>query len=194
MGALTCGNEDSKTSPTLLRRLRDWEDAEAWMDFVGRYRGMIRGWCRDAGLGAEAADEVLQRVLVRLAIKIQAFCYDPSGSFRGWFRVMVRREVVNYRRESARSPAGLGAVDREFEVDDVGEETEPHALLDKGRRVHDAVKARETEKSWRCFWESDISGIPLAEVAVSLGTSYHAAFMARKRVRARLIEEAGRAS
>jgi RNA polymerase sigma factor (sigma-70 family) len=185
-------NDAGPTSPTLLRRLRRWDDAEAWIDFVGRYRGMIIEWCGAAGLGPEAADEVLQRVLVRLAVKMQVFCYDPSRSFRGWLFILVSREVINYHRETARSPVVPGVIDRAVELPDPDDEPEPHPLLERARRVHDAVKARETEKSWRCFWESDIDGVPIVDVARSLGMKYPAAFMARKRVRKRLIEEGKR--
>jgi hypothetical protein len=47
--------EDLGTSATLLGRLRDPRDQEAWGTFARRYRDRIFGWCVRWGLQDEDA-------------------------------------------------------------------------------------------------------------------------------------------
>lgn len=179
------------TNPELLRRLADWSDVAAWLDFMRRYEGLIFDWCRVGGLGAEAAEEVRQRVYARLAVLMRDARYDASRSFRRWLFVIVRRKVLEYLRECGRNP--LAALPDEpacpdVDPDDVGS----HPLLEWARGVQEHVQATVNAKAWEVFWRTDIEGEPLGEVAESLGMSYHAAFMARGRVRLRLAKEGRR--
>ncbi len=66
------------TNPTLLNRLGDWRDHEAWVDFVTRYDPVIRLSCRRYRLSAENVDELSQRVWIELANEC-----EPSGTTRG---------------------------------------------------------------------------------------------------------------
>ena len=185
--------DDPKTSPTLLRRLRDWRDAPAWLDFVRRYQPLILGWCRAAGLDAEAADEVLDRVLYRLALRMRSFVYDPSRSFRGWLRRLVLRQIIDDWRARHRTEGGEAVRERLDLIPDPADRDDiddgPHPLLERGERVQAAVRARVGAGTWSLFWLADVEGVPLPEVARRLGKSYAAAFMARKRVRALLRAE-----
>ena len=46
------------TNPTLLNRLGDWRDHEAWVDFVTRYDPVIRLSSRRYRLDAESTEEL----------------------------------------------------------------------------------------------------------------------------------------
>src|SRR4051812_8102449 len=79
------------TRVSLLERLRDSpQDSEAWGEFVGRYRPLLGAWGRHWGLQEADAEDVAQAVLLRLAVKLRQFDYDPAQSFRGWLRTMAR--------------------------------------------------------------------------------------------------------
>ena len=49
------------TNPTLLNRLGDWQDHEAWVDFVMRYDPVIRLSCRRYDLDPETTEELCRR-------------------------------------------------------------------------------------------------------------------------------------
>src|SRR5437870_3519243 len=52
-------NADTRTSPTLLGRLRQpADDQAAWAAFVDRYGPLILGWCRAARLQDADAEDV----------------------------------------------------------------------------------------------------------------------------------------
>ena len=83
------------TRPTLLIRLADWDDDEAWSEFVARYRPLIEFWCRCMRLDDETTDELCQRIWVQLARRMTTFQYDPSRKFRGWLRRLVHSRAVD---------------------------------------------------------------------------------------------------
>ena len=55
------------TNPTLLNRLGDWRDHQAWFDFVTRYDPVNRFSSRRYRLDAESTDQLCQRVWIYLA-------------------------------------------------------------------------------------------------------------------------------
>ena len=82
------------TSPTLLNRLGDWRDHEAWVDFVTRYDPVIRSVSRRYGLGAELTEELCQRVWIDLARRMRTYRYDPGKTFRGWLRRLCHSRSI----------------------------------------------------------------------------------------------------
>src|SRR4051794_37707064 len=52
------------TNPTLLNRLGDWRDHEAWVDFVTRYDPVVRSVSRRYRLDADTTEELCQRVWI----------------------------------------------------------------------------------------------------------------------------------
>src|SRR5439155_24568741 len=96
-GVLTMGSEPaSQTSPTLLVRLRNVEDKQAWEEFVDRYAPRIYGWCRNQGLQNADAEDVTQEVLAKLARRMQTFVYAPNSSFRGWLKKVTHNAWVDF--------------------------------------------------------------------------------------------------
>ena len=78
------------TSPTLLGRLRqEPADQAAWAQFVGRYGRLVYAWCRKGAQQVADDEDVTQMVLLRLAVRMRTFAYDPSKSFRGWLRTLT---------------------------------------------------------------------------------------------------------
>ncbi len=59
-------SDTSRTSPTLLLRLRDLSDKDAWNEFLNRYGPKIYGWCRRYHLQEADATDVSQEVLAKL--------------------------------------------------------------------------------------------------------------------------------
>ena len=88
------------TNPTLLNRLGDWRDHEAWVDFVTRYDPVIRSiFCRRYRLDAESTEELCQRVWIDLARRMRTFHYDPGKTFRGWLRRLCESRAIDLLRK-----------------------------------------------------------------------------------------------
>ena len=87
------------TNPTLLNRLGDWRDREAWVDFVTRYDPVIRLSCRRYRLDADTTEELCQRVWIDLARRMRTFRYDPGRTFRGWLRRLCQSRAIDLLRK-----------------------------------------------------------------------------------------------
>ena len=66
------------TSNTLLEKLRDLGNREAWSRFMGLYLPLIRPWGRRHDLPKQDVEELTGRLLAKLVEKIPKFRYDPD--------------------------------------------------------------------------------------------------------------------
>ena len=192
-------NDAGTTNPTLLNRICDWRDHEAWVDFVTRYDPVIRLSCRRYRLSAENADELSQRVWIDLARRMRTFRYDPGKTFRGWLRRLCQSRAIDLlRKEDA--DAVLSLEDQSVELllqeapTDIDAEDDAAAerprLLHLADEVQDAVRRRVDARTWQVFWSVAVLGQSVRQASEAAGITYYAAFAAQKRVR-RMLREQG---
>jgi RNA polymerase sigma factor (sigma-70 family) len=82
-----------ETRASLLVRIRDRQDNQAWSQFVEIYSPLIYGFGRKHGLQDADAVDLMQEVLRIVARTAERFEYDAKlGSFRGWLFTIVRNE------------------------------------------------------------------------------------------------------
>ncbi len=115
-----------ETNPSLLRRLRNTDDASAWRAFSTRYQRPLYGWClawfkaRCPDAQCEA-DDTVQEILIGLLKSMRRFEYDPSKSFRAWLKTVATnacRDACRNRRAIATAPLGLDVLEtHEAEID-----------------------------------------------------------------------------
>lgn len=99
------------TRASLLLRLRDRADAEAWTVFDRIYRPMLTRYALHMGLGRDDAEDVVQQSLTAVANHIGSFDYDPDkGRFKGWLRTLVQNKVRNALRIRKPAAAESGAL------------------------------------------------------------------------------------
>ena len=72
----------SLTRPSLLFRVREWNDSVSWEEFHRLYRRLIYGRARRAGLSHADAEDVAQDVFKRVAETIRDWIGLPSISWR----------------------------------------------------------------------------------------------------------------
>lgn len=85
----------SETRASLLLKIRDADDNNAWKEFVKMYYPMIYRWATKKGIQDSLAEEITQQVLYRVAQSIGNFQYENDrGSFRGWLYTVTRREAM----------------------------------------------------------------------------------------------------
>lgn len=182
----------ARTQPSLLLRLRDTEDHAAWSQFVSIYTPLIFAFCRGRGLSEADAADVAQDVLKAVARAIPRFNYDPSrSSFRNWLFTVVRSKLNNFFATRARQPrrAGDTTIQRfiEGEPDCASEETwhreyQANLVLWATEQIRSEFK----DTTWNAFWRTAILAEAIEQVAVDLGLSVNALYVARSRVTTRL--------
>jgi RNA polymerase sigma-70 factor (ECF subfamily) len=85
-----------RTRPSLLFRVRSWEDSTSWGEFHRLYKKLIYGLCRRSGLPHADAEDVTQEVFKRVAETIHEFESNPDrGTFRGWLMNLTRWRIAD---------------------------------------------------------------------------------------------------
>jgi RNA polymerase sigma-70 factor (ECF subfamily) len=179
------------TSPSLLARLRQPAQQEAWARFVKLYTPFLYHWARQLKLNEQDAADLVQDVFLVLVRKLQGFTYDPQKSFRGWLRTVMlnkwrdvqRQRAVQTARKSEPFVSDLAGPD---DVVAFEEAEYRQYLVSRALRL---MRAEFQPATWQACWEHVVSGKPAAEVAVELGISLNSVYAAKSRVLRRLRQE-----
>jgi hypothetical protein len=86
------------TPASLLERLRQPGERQAWDRFVDLYTPLIYSWTCRMGLQANDAADLVQEVFIVLWHKMAEFRYDPQRSFRAWLRTVMVNKAHDLRR------------------------------------------------------------------------------------------------
>ncbi len=181
----------NSTSVSLLERLAQPNQSEAWSRFVYLYTPLLYYWSRRVGLQPEESADLVQDVLALLVQKLPEFRYDPQQSFRGWLRTVT----LNKWRENRRRRGIPVNDDGQGALEDVVSAENEDAFWQIEYRQHlvsRAMKLMQSEfqtNTWRACLECIVSGRSAAEVAESLGMTVEAVYAAKSRVLHRLREE-----
>jgi RNA polymerase sigma factor (sigma-70 family) len=187
--------DESDTSLTLIARLRQEPmDQRAWERFVDQYGPRILTWCRSWRLQEADAQDVAQAVMLKLVVQLQRFDYDPSRSFRGWLRTVVRHAWSD-ALSAHRPDAGSGESEivsllqsqeaREDLVRRLEEQFDFELLEEATRRVQGRVEPR----TWEAYRLTAHEGLPGPEAAARMGMKVTAVLMAKSNVLRMLGEE-----
>src|SRR5262249_53365460 len=93
-----------RTPVSLLVRLRQPSDAEAWRHFVDLYTPLLYCWARRLGMQVADAGDLVQEVLIVLVQKLPEFSYDRHKRFRGWLWTITRNKWRDSRRKQVHAP------------------------------------------------------------------------------------------
>jgi RNA polymerase sigma-70 factor (ECF subfamily) len=179
------------TPRSLLLRLRQPGQDEAWGRFVDLYTPLLFHWARRLGLGQEDAADLVQDVFTVLVRRLPDFTLQAGKRFRAWLWTVT----LNKHRERGRRKRGPTLADAEVDLDQLAgpggaepfDEAEYRQYL--ARRALELMQADFEPATWRACWEYGIQGRPAAEVAAELGLTVNAVHLAKSRVLRRLREE-----
>jgi RNA polymerase sigma-70 factor (ECF subfamily) len=184
------------TRASLLVRLRDARDQEAWRLFVQLYAPVVYGYGRQRGLQDADAADLTQEVLHAVSAGAGRLEYDPQrGSFRSWLFTVAHHKLHDLLARQRRPGRGSG----DSSVQGVLEaQPRPDADQDlwdqeyEQRLFHWAaaqVRDRFQDSTWQAFWLTAVEGKNGKEVAEQLGMTVAAVHLAKSRVMARLREQ-----
>lgn len=182
------------TRPSLLVRLRNVEDENAWREFVRLYTPLVFGYCRRHGLQDADAADVAQEVMRVAAGAMPDFRYDAQrGKFRGWLLQTTRYRLHKFfaRQQRSPQPASASTIERSLDQDPSTNE-QARWEEDYRQRLFDwaaeKVRPEFQPATWEAFWLTAVDSVSVKEVAHQLGISVGAVYIARSRVIARLRE------
>lgn len=190
-----------ETRVSLILRLLDPADAEAWEEFARGYEPFVYGVARRRGMQHADAQELAQDVLLAVSRAVERWDPDPArGRFRDWLFRIARNQVVNYLTRGRRQPLAAGDSQtarllRNLPApSDERETEEDQQAFRRELFLHAAqlVQARVREKTWQAFWQTSVKGLSPSEVAERLQISIGSVYIARSRVMARMRNEVDR--
>jgi RNA polymerase sigma-70 factor (ECF subfamily) len=179
------------TPASLLERLRQPGEREAWDHFVELYTPLLFSWARRWGMSETDAADLIQEVFLLLLRKLPKFTYDRQGSFRRWLRTVVlnkRREI-----ERRRHPQPAGDLARDLVAPDGQDEREEAEYrLHLTRHALARLRHEFPPSIWEVFEAHVIAGQAPAAVAAQRGISVASVYAAKSKVLQRLrVELAG---
>ena len=179
---------DANTSASLVLRIRDHSDAEAWTEFVDVYSSLIYDFCRSRTLQSSDAADVTQEILLRVAKAIRSFEYDRSkGLFRDWLARIAINEIRRFatrKTNEISSPTDLDQGSGSLESS--WNERFQQYIFSKALERSQSHFAAET---WKMFERSWIDKLTVEQVAAELETTIERVYVARNRVLKRLRYE-----
>jgi RNA polymerase sigma-70 factor (ECF subfamily) len=188
-------NSLQRTSASLLARLGGATlDQEAWSQFAQRYGRQVYRWCRKRQLQEADAQDVTQGILVKLAVKLRTFRYDPARSFRAYLKTLTRYALCDFL---ANRPPDAGSGDSQVR-DQLAQVAAQADLLQHLRAEFDLelldeamqrVRRRVEPSTWQAFRLVVVDGQPPAEVAQHLGVKVATVYVSKGRVQQWLREE-----
>jgi RNA polymerase sigma factor (sigma-70 family) len=183
------------TRPSLLLRVRDAMDEDAWSQFVEIYTPLVFGYCRGRGLQESDAADVAQEAMRAVARAIGKFEYNPQrGKFRNWLLTVVQSKLHDFVAQQQRRPelASESSLRSKLE-NEAARPDESHWETDYYRAIFhwaaERIRGEFQTSTWQAFWRTTIEERDGKEVAESLGLSVGAVYVAKSRVIARLKEE-----
>jgi RNA polymerase sigma-70 factor (ECF subfamily) len=181
------------TQPSLLVRLQDPRDQDAWRQFVRIYAPVVYGYARNRGLQDADAADLTQEVLQAVTTAAGRLDYDPRrGSFRGWLFTVAHHKLYDFLARRRRECPGSGDSNGQLLLEQQPAREEDSAVWDEeyARRLFawaaEQVRASFHETTWSAFWRTAVEGQSGKEVAGALGMTVAAVYLAKSRVMARL--------
>jgi RNA polymerase sigma factor (sigma-70 family) len=186
--------DSAATRLSLLIRLRNPRDGQAWAEFVAIYTPLIDRLARSSGLQAADAADLAQDVFRAVAGAIGRYDHDPArGSFRGWLFRIARNLIINLLAARRIRPQAIGGSDVWEMLERVpapdAAETASFDLEYRRRiffRAADQVHGEFRPSTWQAFWLTAVEGQDPRAAAQACGISVGAVYIARSRVMARL--------
>jgi RNA polymerase sigma factor (sigma-70 family) len=187
-----------ETRVSLLLRLKDSRDYEAWNRFVAIYAPVVYEYGRRHCLQDADAADLTQEVLRAVSRSAGRFCYDPQrGSFRSWLFTVARTKRINLEVQGSRHPRGTGDTGILEQMREMPDRDSDEAEAREWDRAYEQrlfewaaeqVRPEFKEATWQAFQRTAIERVPSQQVADDLKMTLGAIYAAKSRVLGRIRE------
>ena len=189
-----------QTRASLILRLRDRSDLNAWREFSEIYQPLVFRLARSKGFQHSDALDLSQEVLVRVAGAVERWEPDETkGTFRGWLYRIARNLMIDFLERGKRHPLAGGASGIVKLVEQQADKAsmESQTFDTEFRRqvfawAADRIRPSFQDTTWQAFWKTAVGEHAAADVAAELGMSIGAVYVARTRVMKKLRSEVQR--
>ena len=185
------------TQVSLILRLRNASDADAWEQFVSIYRPLIWNVAKRLQMSDVDAHDACQNTLFRLSQVVHQWSPDKENSnFRGWlFRVSRNCMLREFEKNKTRMVAAIPFGGEQFleQLAEDPDESESTFQLELRRQLFavaiEAVQPSISPLYWDAFRLSYIENQGIKETAELLKTDVQTVYVARHRVLNQIRDE-----
>jgi RNA polymerase sigma-70 factor, ECF subfamily len=186
-----------ETPVSLLERLRDRPDPEAWRELVDLYTPLLFRWLRRYSLQQSDAEDLVQEVLGVVVRQLPHFQHSQQrGAFRHWLRSILVNCLRNFWRAQRHRPVAAGGQDLarvleqlEDPDSDLGRFWEQEHDRYIVQQLLERIEGELTPSTRLAFRRLVVEAGEADAVAAELGLSVNAILIAKSRVLRRLREE-----
>jgi len=186
-------NDERKTRPSLLLRVRNLQDQRSWNEFFELYGPLILRYLRRLHVTEEDALDLSQDVMQIVVRRIKTFEYDAGRSFRAWLRTVTRNRALRHFKENPRQLDGAGGTTHHEVLQELpSPDDDQNEWIEeewRQRRMEMAVKrvrAQVKPKTWKIFELRYYDRKTSEEVAEKMGILVGTVYTSYCRVLARL--------
>lgn len=185
---------DNVTRISLILRVRDTHDADAWEEFVQIYEPMIKNIAARLGLASEDRDDACQTVLLNLTNSIDQWQTDAKqASFRRWLYRVAKNTILNYLKSKPHLWAHHHRTGHEPLIEGI-EQLDANYEIEFLRQtlfyLAEKIKPDFEPTNWSAFWLTYSQQMSVTKAASTLGISKSRVYVARSRIIKRLKLEA----
>jgi len=183
--------EFPETRISLILRLAQRDDVQAWQEFCELYAPILYRMCIAKGLQTADAEDVTQDILFAVARAAERFEPDQARArFRTWLCCIARNLMADYFAGLAKRPLSQALsdswLDSLVDAPAVEQEFDSRFGIEYRRAVFELAARRVRERvshlSWQAFYATSVEHRNLEQVAKELHISLGSLYVARCRV------------
>ncbi len=184
----------SDTRASLINRLRNQEDRDAWDEVMAIYGPLVFRMAMRQGLQPADAEDVVQQVFTAIFQSVEKWLEQSErGRFRNWLIGIGRNVALNMLNRKPKGGIGFGGTDSHDRLDrmqaaevELASEFDIEYQREVYRWAAQRVQADVDPKTWEAFRMTHVDGVSIDESAQRLGISVGQVYVARSRVMKRL--------
>jgi RNA polymerase sigma-70 factor (ECF subfamily) len=184
-----------ETRASLLLRVRNSQDQDAWREFVEIYSPVVFRMATRKGLQPADADDLVQQVLTSVSGALESRPHDRERArFRTWLRRVAENAILNALTRK-RPDVGSGRTDFIGLLEQHSAPPEDSNLLKPElqeeifRYTADQIRPEFAESTWQAFWLTAVENQECESVAQRLNINIGSVYAARSRVMKRLQQK-----
>lgn len=186
------------TSLSLLDRVANCSDTDAWDRLAGVYTPLMRQWLDRYEVQSADADDLIQEVLAYVMQELPRFDHNQrTGAFRNWLRKILVNRLRNFWRGRKGQPAATGTTSLLEQLNQLEDDTSRLSRIwneqhdrEVVTRLMELVRPRFQAKTWEAFHRQMFDSQKPDRIAAELDMELGSVYMARNRVLTALRREA----
>ena len=184
----------SDTRASLIVRLRDQEDKDAWNEVMAIYGPLVFRMALRQGLQRADAEDVVQEVFTAIFQSVEKWLEQSErGRFRNWLIGIGRNIALNKLNRKPKGGIGVGGAEGHDRLDrlkaaqdELASEFDIEYQREVYRWAAQKVQVDVDSKTWEAFRLTHVDGVSISEAAKLLDVGVGQIYVARSRVMKRL--------